>query len=174
VGVLAFTGMRVVGDSVQRTFSGDGRSASPALLLRRRPSRDPGEVTTPRPPHDHVARHFEIAHQVVGGDPRHLFIGLAPSLAAVEGQSKGERLAHVVRIGGAEWIVWHGRRVVGERKRNKRLSICNPSVTRLYASEDPRPLKRHSRVPFRRRPRELCDTNSSTRPGSRTSHGGMT
>jgi hypothetical protein len=35
-----------------------------------------------------------------GGYARYLFIGLAPSLAAVEGQGERERLAQVIWIGG--------------------------------------------------------------------------
>jgi hypothetical protein len=38
-------------------------------------------------------------YQMIRGYARHLFIGLAPSLAAIEGQGERGRLAHVVSIG---------------------------------------------------------------------------
>lgn len=56
---------------------------------------------------------------MVGRYARHLVIGLAPSLPAIEGQRERKRLAHVVGIGRAEWIIGYGGRLAGERKKNK-------------------------------------------------------
>ena len=69
------------------------------------PSCDTGKVTTAAPPHHHEARHPQMSHEALGGDPRHRLaagLELAPS---VVGQREGERLAEIVRIGGMEWLV---------------------------------------------------------------------
>jgi hypothetical protein len=61
--------------------------------------------------HDDETGALKVAHDALGGDSGHVFVGLVNTLSAFEPQRKGDCGGEVARIGGGELLV-----VVGHRR----------------------------------------------------------
>ena len=58
-----------------------------------------------RPFHDQEARLPQVLDQAFGRDVRHRFVGGVHALSPLKAQREGERLLHVVDVGGGEGAI---------------------------------------------------------------------